>query len=154
MAKTRKAAKRASPARRKRRGVRRRSGMAEMLSPSGWMPNIASLLGSQTGRVMMAEALVAAAGAAAAVLVASRTERGEKAREALMRTGRDSATILKDAARSAATAAGEVVAAMATDAIGHVAKQVLSSGDRDEDMPTQHDLGKKAMNMKERSRHH
>jgi hypothetical protein len=159
MAKKRKTAKRAG-ARRATGGTRGRArkqgGMMDMMTPSGLMSNMSSLIGSQTGRVIMAEALVAAAGAAAAVLVASRTEQGEKAREALVRTGRDSAAVLKEAARSAATAAGEVIAAMATNALGNVAKQVLGGEARrsDDDMPTQHDLAKKAMNARERNQHH
>ncbi len=78
--KTQAHASRRTPVRRsttRRASGRRTSAMStEFFNPSGW---VTSLLGSQTGRKIMAEALVAAAAAAAGVLVASRTETGKKA---------------------------------------------------------------------------
>jgi hypothetical protein len=103
--------------------------------PTGW---VGSLVGSQTGRVIMAEALVAAAGAAAAVLVASRTETGHRAGQALA----DGGTLMKDAAMSAAVAARDVIGKGATDAIGNAAKSLMGAAE-----DTQHELADKALRM-------
>jgi hypothetical protein len=143
MAKKRKTAKRA-PARTASKRTSATS-MGEMFNPSGWL---ASLIGSQTGRVIMAEVLVAAAGAAAAVLVASRTEAGAKAGQSLAKAGRDSANVMREAAKSAAAAAGDVIASMGTEAIGNAAKSMLS-GDHEDAAVTQRDLAKKAMRVRQ-----
>lgn len=140
MAKKRKTAKRA-PA----RTASKRTSASDMFNPSGWL---ASLIGSQTGRVIMAEVLVAAAGAAAAVLVASRTEAGAKAGQSLAKAGRDSANVMREAAKSAAAAAGDVIASMGTEAIGNAAKSMLS-GDHEDAAVTQRDLAKKAMRVRQ-----
>src|SRR5690606_34782185 len=65
------------------------SGLTDFI-PANLMQNV---LGSQTSRMIMAEALVAAAGAAAAVLVASRTEAGQRAGKAMA----DSGALMKEA---------------------------------------------------------
>lgn len=104
--------------------------------PSGWFKDMMS---SQTSRVIMAEALVAAAGAAAAVLVASRTEPGERASKALA----DSAGLMKEAAISAASAARDVIGKGATEAIGSAARSLMGAAEE-----TQHELAEKAFRMK------
>jgi len=128
----------AAPRARKRRAPTRRAAPASQglfdFNPSGW---ISTLIGSQTGRVIMAEALVAAAGAAAAVLVASRTERAQRAGKALA----DGGTLMKEAAVSAASAARDVIGRSASDAIGSAAKSLLGG-------ETQHDLAEKALRLK------
>jgi hypothetical protein len=104
----------------------------DMFNPSGW---ISSLLNSQTGRVVMAEALVAAAAAAAGVLVASRTETGKKAGRAIADAGRRGGALAKEAAVSAASAAADVITATAGDAITIAAKQLLTgTNEREPDM--------------------
>ncbi len=90
LARKRQTAKRATPARKstaKRRTPARSSGFmaSDMFNPSTWA---STLLGSQTGRKIVAEALVAAAAAAAAVLVASRTESGQRAGRAIVSAGK------------------------------------------------------------------
>jgi mRNA-degrading endonuclease toxin of MazEF toxin-antitoxin module len=120
MAKRRKTAKRSTAKRRTTRASR--AARSETFNPSGWL---SSLMNSQTGRVIAAEALVAAAGAAAAVLVASRTEGGRKAGRAMARAAGDTTEMMKEAARSAANAAGEVIGNMSADAIGNVARDRL-----------------------------
>lgn len=147
MAKARKTAKRTTsrkPARgasRARRASTKSGFMAGMLdfTPPAWLKDIMS---SQTSRVIMAEALVAAAGAAAAVIAASRTETGRKAGEALA----DGGAVMKDAAISAAAAARDVIGKSATAAIGSAASTLLGdSGD------TQKDYSQKAMRMRDDS---
>jgi hypothetical protein len=96
-------------------------------------------LSSQTSRVIMAEALVAAAGAAAAVIAASRTESGQRAGQALA----DGGTLMKEAAVSAAAAARDVIANGATDAIGSAARSLMGAAEE-----TQHDIAEKALRMK------
>lgn len=122
--------KRAAP---RRASLMSTGGMFDFV-PSGWFKE---LMSSQTSRVIMAEALVAAAGAAAAVLVASRTETGERANKALA----DSAVLMKEAAISAAAAARDVIGKGATTAIGETAKSLF--GDE-----TQRGLAEKALRMK------
>ena len=171
MAKKKKAAKRTTAKRATAKRAKKRastkpaasrrvgaSGAGDMFNPSGWF---STLIGSQSGRVIMAEALVAAAGAAAAVLVASRTETGAKAGRALMKAGRDGTDVMKEAARSAAAAAGDVIAKSATGAIenlatfklGSTAGQVVGAMAKSmmgQDEPSQHDLAEKALRMKAR----
>jgi hypothetical protein len=71
-----------------------------------------SLLGSPTGRQIIADALVAAAGAAALALTQSNT--GKKAGRAVA----DSGAIAKDALQSAASAASGVIAGAAKTMLG------------------------------------
>ncbi len=106
------------------------------LVPSNLMKDI---LASQTSRVIMAEALVAAAGAAAAVLAASRTESGQRAGKALA----DGGAVMKEAAVSAAAAARDVIANGATDALGSAARTLIGAVEE-----TQHDIAEKALRMK------
>lgn len=116
----------------RRASGRRTSAMStEFFNPSGW---VTSLLGSQTGRKIMAEALVAAAAAAAGVLVASRTETGKKAGRAIADASRRGGAIAKEAAVSAASAAADVITATAGDAISIAAKQLLSGDAVEPDM--------------------
>jgi hypothetical protein len=87
----------------------------------------------------MAEALVAAAGAAAAVLVASRTETGQRAGKAMA----DGGALMKEAAVSAAAAARDVITNGATEAIGSAARSLMGVAEE-----TQHDIAEKALKMK------
>jgi len=87
----------------------------------------------------MAEALVAAAGAAAAVLVASRTESGRRAEQALA----DGGALMKEAAISAAVAARDVISRGASDALGSAARSLMGATEE-----TQHQLSDKALRMK------
>lgn len=111
------------------------NGMFDFV-PSGWFKDV---LASQTSRVIMAEALVAAAGAAAAVLVASRTESGQRAGQALS----DGGTVMKEAALSAAAAARDVIGRGATEMLGSAAKSLLGVAEE-----TQQDLAEKALHMR------
>lgn len=139
MSKRKKAAKR-STARRtqaKRSPARRVSATSrtmEMFEPSRW---VSTLLGSQTGRKIVAEALVAAAAAAAGVIVASRTEAGQRAGRKLMSVSKRSGEIAKEAALSAAAAAADVITETATEALHTASKSLLSTAreaDMDESM--------------------
>ncbi len=96
-------------------------------------------LSSQTSRVIMAEALVAAAGAAAAVLAASRTEAGQRAGKAMA----DGGLLMKEAAVSAASAARDVIASGATDVIGTAARSLMGAAEE-----TQQDISEKALRLK------
>ena len=104
--------------------------------PSNLMKDI---LASQTSRVIMAEALVAAAGAAAAVLAASRTESGQRAGKALA----DGGVLMQEAAVSAAAAARDVIANGATDAIGSAARSLMGAVEE-----TQQDIAERALRLK------
>jgi gas vesicle protein len=104
--------------------------------PSNLMKDI---LASQTSRVIMAEALVAAAGAAAAVLAASRTESGQRAGKALA----DGGVLMMEAAVSAAAAARDVIANGATDAIGSAARSLMGAVEE-----TQQDIAERALRLK------
>jgi hypothetical protein len=104
--------------------------------PSNLMQNV---LASQTSRVIMAEALVAAAGAAAAVLVASRTDAGQRAGKAMA----DGGALMKEAAVSAAAAARDVITNGATEAIGSAARSLMGAAEE-----TQHDIAEKALRLK------
>ena len=128
----------ATQARAKRAPARRMGimsgGMFDFL-PSGFIKDV---MASQTGRVIMAEALVAAAGAAAAVLAASRTESGHKAGQALA----DGGALMKEAAISAAAAARDVIGRGATEAIGSAARSLMGAAEE-----TQQELAGKALRM-------
>lgn len=91
-------------------------------NPSAWLT---TLIGSPTGRAIMAEVLVAAAGAAAAVLMAPRAEARSGDERAAARVGRDTTALMKEAARSAASAAGEVLGGRALAAVGNAAQSML-----------------------------
>jgi len=80
---------------------------------------IANILGSPTSRQILAEMLVAAAGAAAAVLAASRNERNETKPQAM-------GEAMKVAAKSAAVAAGGVL----TEATATAAQAMLDQSPR------------------------
>ena len=132
-------AKRGASARQTRSSSSQKTGMMGGLfdfMPSNLMKDI---LASQTSRVIMAEALVAAAGAAAAVLVASRTETGQRASKALA----DGGALMKEAAVSAAAAARDVIANGATEAIGSAARSLMGAAEE-----TQHDIAEKALRLK------
>ncbi|WP_409719681.1 hypothetical protein [Pseudorhodoplanes sp.] len=111
------------------------SGLLDFV-PANFMKDV---LASQTSRVIMAEALVAAAGAAAAVLVASRTDAGQRAGRAMA----DGGALMKEAAVSAAAAARDVIASGATEAIGSAARSLMGAAEE-----TQHDIAEKALRMK------
>jgi hypothetical protein len=111
------------------------SGLLDFI-PANLMQNV---LGSQTSRVIMAEVLVAAAGAAAAVLAASRTDTGQKAGKALA----DGGALMKEAAASAAAAARDVIANGATEAIGSAARSLMGAVEE-----TQQDIAAKALRLK------
>lgn len=106
------------------------------LIPSNLMKDF---LSSQTSRVIMAEALVAAAGAAAAVLAASRTESGQRAGKAMA----DGGVLVKEAAVNAAAAARDVLANGATEAIGSAARSLMGNVEE-----TQHDIAERALHLK------
>ncbi len=115
-----------------RRPASRRSGLSasgflpsDMFNPSAWF---GTLVNSPTGRKAMADALVAAAGAAAAVLIAQR--QGSRGVAAAEPAKRNSGDVMKQAAKSAAVAATGVLGAMATDMIGHAAKSLLAPSKR------------------------
>jgi hypothetical protein len=136
-----------------RRGTARaaRMGNAEMFNPSTW---VSTLLGSQTGRKVVAEALVAAAAAAAGVLVASRTETGQKAGRALMAAGKRGGEVAKEAALSAAAAAADVITETAAEALHTASKSMLANALRDDD--TEHaedDMAENARRQRERRAH-
>ena len=133
------ATKRSAAPRSAKRASAQKSGIMGGLfdfMPSNLMKDI---LASQTSRVIMAEALVAAAGAAAAVLVASRTETGQRAGKAIA----DGGALMKEAAVSAASAARDVIANGATEAIGSAARSLMGAAEE-----TQHDIAEKALRLK------
>ena len=111
------------------------SGLLDFI-PANLVQNV---LASQTSRVIMAEALVAAAGAAAAVLVASRTDTGQRAGKAMA----DGGALMKEAAVSAAAAARDVITNGATEAIGSAARSLMGAAEE-----TQQDIAEKALQMK------
>jgi hypothetical protein len=139
--------KRAAP--RKAVGTRAKTQSARSTSAkSGFFDFIPSnlmkdFLGSQTSRVIMAEALVAAAGAAAAVLVASRTEAGQRAGKAAGQAIADGSALMKDATVSAAAAARDVITSGATEAIGTAARSFMGVAEE-----TQKDIAEKALRLK------
>lgn len=156
MAKKRKAAKRGAnlraPAKRAKASrmsamgrKRAATGGFDLFSPGGWVTN---LLGSQTGRKIMAEALVAAAAAAAGVLVASQTETGKKAGRAIADAGRRGGEIAKEAAMSAAAAAADVITDTATEVLHTASRSLLTGGLRQED-----DMAETARRHRELSAH-
>lgn len=158
MAKKRKTAKRGTNLRApaKRTTARRVSAMGGKrtavggfdflnFNPGGWATN---LLGSQTGRKIMAEVLVAAATAAAGVLIASQTETGKKAGRAVADAGRRGGAIAKEAVMSAAAAAADVITETATDAMHTASKSLLTGGLREDD-----DMALTARRHRERSAH-
>ncbi len=104
---------------------------------------VRSLYESQTGKTIVAEMLVAAAGAAAAVLL---SERGRSGAKALVQSGRDAASKVRRTGARAGSAATDVLgtaverAGMATDA---AAKTVGLKSE-----PTQQDLAEKALEMR------
>lgn len=110
------------------------------LMSSDWMQSIYE---SQTGRTIVAEMLVAAAGVAAAVLL---SEKGRKGAHSLVKAGRDSASTGRQALTRAGSATGDVLDSAierASVATNIVAKKV---GLKPE--PTQHDLAEKALEMR------
>ncbi len=119
-----------------------------MFNPSSL---VATLLGSHTGRVIVAEALVAAAAAAAGVLVASRTEAGQKAGRAIVSAGKRGGSIAKEAALSAASAAADVITETATEALHSASKSLLTGALRDSDEPA--DMAETARRQRERRAH-
>jgi hypothetical protein len=136
----------------KRRAMSKRSASAgfmasDMFNPSTWA---STLLGSQTGRKIVAEALVAAAAAAAAVLVATRTEAGQKAGRALVSAGKRGGEIAKEAALSAAAAAADVITDTATQALHTASKSMLANVLTD-DEPA--DMAENARRQRDRHAH-
>ena len=121
------------------RGTGGKSGFFDFI-PSNLMKDI---LASQTSRVIMAEALIAAAGAAAAVLVASRTETGQRAGKAAGQALADGGALMKDATVSAAAAARDVITSGATEAIGSAARSLMGVAEE-----TQKDVSEKALRLK------
>jgi hypothetical protein len=79
---------------------------------------IKGLLGSPTGRQVIAEALQAAAAAAAAALVATRAAGGAKTGTAVARASEDGAKVAKRALKSAAGALTDVLSNAAKSALG------------------------------------
>lgn len=165
MAKKSLARKRQTAAKRTTRGAKRanapvrrsparaaRMGNAEMFNPSTW---VSTLLGSQTGRKVVAEALVAAAAAAAGVLVASRTETGQKAGRALMAVGKRGGEVAKEAALSAAAAAADVITETAAEALHTASKSMLANALRDDDADDapENDMAENARRQRERRAH-
>ena len=129
----------------KRTTARSKSGSSQKAGMMGglfdFMPSnlMKDILASQTSRVIIAEALVAAATAAAAVLVASRTETGQRAGKALAEGG----ALVKEAAVNAAAAARDVIASGATEAIGSAARSLMGATEE-----TQKDIAEKALRLK------
>jgi hypothetical protein len=129
----------------KRTSMRSKSGSSQKTGMMGglldFMPSnlMKDILASQTSRVIIAEALVAAATAAAAVLVASRTESGQRAGKALAEGG----ALVKEAAVNAAAAARDVIASGATEAIGSAARSLMGATEE-----TQKEIAEKALRLK------
>lgn len=78
------------------------------------------LLGSPTGRALVADALMAAATAAAGVLMASKSKVAAKAGKDAADTVTSNADLLKDAMKSAAAAMTQVIANAAKSALPEV----------------------------------
>lgn len=87
-----------------------------------------SLLASQTGRQLMADALMAAATAAAGVLVAAKPQFVARAEKGVAEAGAAGSDVLKDAVKSAAAAV--------TDVIGNAAKAALPDIDKGRERTT------------------
>jgi putative copper export protein len=124
-------------------------GTGDVFNPSTW---VSTLLGSQTGRTIVAEALVAAAAAAAGVLVASRTEAGQKAGRAIVSAGKRGGALAKEAALSAASAAADVITETATEALHTASKSLLTGALRD-DSVDEPDMAETARRQRERRAH-
>jgi hypothetical protein len=77
-----------------------------------------SLLGSETGRQIVADALVAAASAASAALVAARSENVQKAGNKVVDAAEDHGAIARNALMSAASAVTDVLGKAARTAFG------------------------------------
>jgi hypothetical protein len=83
---------------------------------------IRSLFGTVLGRQILADALVAGAGAAAAALIATRSDAVAETGEAVASVGKKSGKVVKDAVRGAADAMSDV--------IGNAAKAVLAETEK------------------------
>lgn len=126
-------------AKRKAAGRKRKTSKSAG-SSSDWL---SALYNSQTGRVIVAEMLVAAAGAAAAVLL---SERGRQGQVAMVKAGRQTANRLKKAGGKAVEAFSEGVASTAGRA-GEFATAAGKTIGLSKD-PSQQELAQKALEMK------
>ena len=92
---------------------------------------IDTLLNTEIGRKVLADAIMAAAGAAAAALVQNRPSGAQVARagEAVADAGTEAASVTKDLVQGAVG----VVAGAVTEAAQHVLPASLTGGDRPED---------------------
>ena len=79
---------------------------------------IKGLLGSPTGRQVIAQALLAAASAAAAVLTAAKAGEAKKAGAAVAHAGEDGIKVAKRALKSAASALSDSLGDSAKSALG------------------------------------
>ncbi|RDI59455.1 hypothetical protein [Microvirga subterranea] len=88
--------------------------LPKSLRKAGWLDD---LLRSEIGRTILAEALVAAAGAAAAALAryGAESETGAKVRKAAIRTGSDAASATKDVVGAVVNTGIAAVSAVAQD---------------------------------------
>lgn len=94
--------------------------LAGITTPKALRKNLIlkNLIGSAAGRQLLGEALVAAAGAAAAVLAATKTETGAKAGEAVAHAGEEGGEVIKHALKSAADAVAGTLSSAAQNALG------------------------------------
>lgn len=122
------------------RSTRKRSS-PKMAASSGW---VEALYASQTGRTIVAEMLVAAAGAAAAVLLS--TEKGRQAGAAMAEAGRDAVGTIKKSGKRAAAAASSALDSAAERAGAISTAAAKASGLHHE--PTQQELAEKALEMR------
>lgn len=88
--------------------------LPKSLRKAGWLDD---LLQSEVGRTILAEALVAAAGAAAAALAryGAESETGEKVKKAAVKTGSDAVSATKDVVGAVVNTGIAAVSAVAQD---------------------------------------
>ena len=104
----------------------------------GWF---AALMESQTGRTIAAEVLIAAAGAAAAVLLSGKAD-------AVVEAGQTAVDQAKKTSKKTLDAANKAMSTAKKHASNIVEATGRASGLKQE--PTQHDLAEKALEMKKR----
>ena len=104
----------------------------------GWFD---ALLNSQTGRTIAAEVLIAAAGAAAAVLLSGKAD-------AVVEAGQTAVDQAKKTSKKTLDAANKAMSTAKKHASNIVEATGRASGLKQE--PTQHDLAEKALEMKKR----
>ena len=123
-----------------KRSVSKRSerGRKVASNDGGWF---AALMESQTGRTIAAEVLIAAAGAAAAVLLSGKAD-------AVVEAGQTAVDQAKKTSKKTLDAANNAMSTAKKHASNIVEAAGRASGLKQE--PTQHDLAEKALEMKKR----